>query len=36
MKEVIPKMGKRIIIDEETSQILPLLQLNQIEDGGGK
>ena len=36
MKEVIPKMGKRIIIDEETSQILPLLQLNQVENGGGK
>jgi len=27
MSEVVPKMGKKIIIDEEASQILPLLQL---------
>lgn len=28
MNEVVPKMGKKIIIDEQASQILPLLQLN--------
>jgi len=28
MREIIPKLGKKIIIDEEASQILPLLQLN--------
>ena len=27
MSEVVPKMGKKIIIDEDASQILPLLQL---------
>ena len=29
MKEMVPKMGKKIILDEDASQILPLLQLNQ-------
>jgi membrane protease subunit HflK len=29
MQEVIPRMGRKIIIDEEAQQILPLLQLNQ-------
>ncbi len=28
MSEVVPKLGKKIIIDSEASQILPLLQLN--------
>ena len=27
MSEVVPKMGKKIILDEEASQVLPLLQL---------
>ena len=29
MQEVIPRLGSKIIIDEEAQQILPLLQLNQ-------
>ena len=29
MQEVIPRLGQKIIIDEEAQQILPLLQLNQ-------
>ena len=29
MQEVIPRLGRKIIIDEEAQQILPLLQLNQ-------
>lgn len=28
MQEVVPKMGKKIVIDSEASQILPLMQLN--------
>ncbi len=28
MREVIPKLGKKIILDDKASQILPLLQLN--------
>lgn len=28
MREVIPRMGKKVIIDNETSQLLPLLQLS--------
>jgi membrane protease subunit HflK len=28
MREIIPKLGKKIIIDEDASQILPLLQLS--------
>ena len=27
LKEVVPQMGKKIIIDEDASQVLPLLQL---------
>ncbi len=27
MREVVPKLGKKVIIDEQASQILPLLQL---------
>ena len=34
MKEMVPKMGKKIILDEDASQILPLLQLNQDGNGG--
>jgi hypothetical protein len=30
----MPKMGKKIILDEEASQILPLLQLNDSGKGG--
>ena len=28
MQEIVPKLGKKVIIDEQASQILPLLQLN--------
>jgi membrane protease subunit HflK len=28
MREIIPKLGKKIIIDEDASQVLPLLQLS--------
>ena len=34
MKEVLPTLGRKIILDEDASQILPLLQLNQNENGG--
>ncbi|NCZ63607.1 MAG: protease modulator HflK [Cellvibrionales bacterium] len=34
MKEVVPKMGKKIILDEDASQVLPFLQLNQDGNGG--
>ena len=34
MREVLPTMGRKIILDEDASQILPLLQLNQYENGG--
>jgi membrane protease subunit HflK len=34
MREVVPKLGKKIIIDEEASQILPLLQLSTETQGG--
>lgn len=34
MKEVVPKMGKKIILDEDASQVLPFLQLNQDGSGG--
>jgi hypothetical protein len=34
MKEVVPQMGKKIILDEDASQILPLLQLNNESKGG--
>jgi membrane protease subunit HflK len=33
MREVVPKLGKKIIIDEEASQILPLLQLSTDTQG---
>ena len=33
MSEVVPQMGKKIIIDEDASQVLPLLQL-QTNQGG--
>ena len=28
MREIIPKLGKKVIIDEQASQVLPLLQLS--------
>ena len=28
MRDVVPKLGRKIIIDEKASQILPLLQLS--------
>jgi hypothetical protein len=28
MKEVIPQMGKKIILDEDASQVLPFLKLD--------
>jgi hypothetical protein len=34
MKEVFPQMGKKIILDQEASHILPLLQLNDTAKGG--
>ena len=34
MKEVIPQMGKKIILDEDASQVLPLLQLQMGSKGG--
>jgi membrane protease subunit HflK len=34
MKEVIPQMGKKIILDEDASQVLPLLQLHTDSRGG--
>lgn len=36
MREVVPQLGKKIIIDEEASQILPLLQLSTDTQGGQK
>ena len=33
MREIVPKLGKKIIIDEEASQILPLLQLTPNAEG---
>ena len=36
MKEVVPKMGKKIILDEDASQVLPFLQLNQDGNGGAR
>jgi len=29
MKSVIPKMGRKIIMDEDAQQVLPLLQLSE-------
>lgn len=34
MKEVIPQMGKKIILDEDASQVLPFLQLETGSKGG--
>jgi len=34
MSEVVPKLGRKIIIDEDASQILPLLQLQTSGKGG--
>jgi len=34
MKEVVPLLGRKIILDEDASQILPLLQLQTGEEGG--
>lgn len=34
MSKVMPKLGGKIIIDEDASQILPLLQLKTSENGG--
>ena len=36
MREVVPQLGKKIIIDEKASQILPLLQLSTDTQGGQK
>jgi modulator of FtsH protease HflK len=33
MSEVVPQMGKKIIIDEDASQVLPLLQLHTDQGG---
>jgi membrane protease subunit HflK len=33
MRQVVPKLGKKIIIDDEASQILPLLQLTPDTQG---
>ncbi len=35
MKEVLPLLGRKIILDQDASQILPLLQL-QTEQAGGR
>ena len=34
MKEVLPQLGRKIILDEDASQVLPLLQLETGQDGG--
>ncbi|MCH2180278.1 MAG: FtsH protease activity modulator HflK [Mariniblastus sp.] len=36
MREVVPQLGKKIIIDEKASQILPLLQLSTDTQGARK
>jgi membrane protease subunit HflK len=36
MREVVPKLGKKVIIDEQASQILPLLQLSTETEGGSR
>ena len=36
MREVLPNLGRKIIIDEEASQILPLLQLSTEAARGAK
>ena len=35
MKEVLPQLGRKIILDQDASQVLPLLQLQTGQDGGG-
>ncbi len=35
MKEVLPQLGRKIILDEDASQVLPLLQLETGQNGGG-
>jgi len=34
MKEVLPQLGRKIILDQDASQVLPLLQLETGQDGG--
>ena len=34
MKEVLPQMGKKVILDQDASQVLPLLQLQADGKGG--
>jgi membrane protease subunit HflK len=34
MKEVLPQLGRKIILDQELSRVLPLLQLETGLDGG--
>ena len=34
LKEVVPQMGRKIILDEDASQVLPLLQLQNLGNGG--
>lgn len=36
MKEVLPQLGRKIILDEDASQVLPLLQLETGQNGGGR
>jgi modulator of FtsH protease HflK len=36
MQEVLPQLGRKIILDEDASQILPLLQLETGQNGGGR
>jgi len=36
MSEIVPKVGKRIIIDADVGGLLPLLQLNPDPNGGGQ
>ena len=35
MKEVLPQLGRKIILDEDASQVLPLLQLETGRNEGG-
>ena len=36
MKELIPKLGKKFIVDEDQKNLLPLLNLGQTGQGGAK
>ena len=36
MREVVPTLGRKIILDDEASQILPLLQLSSQPEGGSR